>query len=120
MGKRKALHMGRTQRKEGAAHVHFKFNSQTFKRLRARFQEMCSSSIDEIFRNENISIEVTSKGSLAGVMKFELCEIKKGLKGQVKMNLYSGTTSLMVQGKSGKILNKPPFLCFADVFCRVA
>ena len=116
MGKRKALHMGRTQRKEGAAHVHFKFNSQTFKRLRARFQEMCSSSIDEIFRNENISIEVTSKGSLAGVMKFELCEIKKGLKGQVKMNLYSGTTSLMVQGKSGKILNKPPFLCFADVF----
>ena len=119
MGKRKALHMGRTQRKEGAAHVYFKFNSQTFERLRAKFQEMCSSSRDEIFRNNDLSIEVASKGSLAAVlcaMKFELCEIKKGLKEQVTMHLYAATTSLMVEGKSGKILSKPPFRCFADVF----
>ena len=119
MGKRKALHMGRTQRKEGAAHVYFKFNSQTFERLRAKFQEMCSSSRDEIFRNNDLSIEVASKGSLSAVlcsMKFELCEIKKGLKEQVTMHLYAATTSLMVEGKSGKILSKPPFRCFADVF----
>lgn len=118
MGNKKKAYLRSIQshRKEGAAHVHFKFNSQTFRRLRATFQEMCSSREDEIFRNKDISIKLTSKGSLDAALKFELCEIEKGLKGKVTMHLYSGTTSLMVQGNSGRILNKPPFRCFADIY----
>ena len=114
--KRKAPHMGETQRTDGPAHVKFQFNSETFERLLAAFQGVCSSSEDVIFRNKDVSITVTTKGYLDAAMKFELWEMEKNLKEQVTVHLYPGTTSMMVQGRSGTILGKPPFLCFADVF----
>ena len=101
-------------RVEGAAHVKYQFNSQTFERLLATVHGFKEE--EEVFRNKDISIKVTTKGYLDAPIKFELSEMKKELKGQVTMHLYPGTTSLMVQGNSGRILNKTPFLCFADVF----
>ena len=78
--KRKAPHMGETQRTDGPAHVKFQFNSETFERLLAAFQGVCSSSEDVIFRNKDVSITVTTKGYLDAAMKFELWEIEKDLK----------------------------------------
>ena len=115
--KKKAACPENKPRVEGAAHVKYQFNSQTFERLLVTVQGFDEG--DEVFRNKDISINITTKGFLDAAIKFELCEFKKDLKQQVTMHLYLGTTTLMVQGNSGRILNKPPFLCFADVFLEL-
>ena len=82
--KRKVACLENKPRVEGAAHVKYQFNSQTFERLLVTVQGFDEG--DEVFRNRDVSITMTTKGFLDAAIKFEICEIKNYLKQQVRIN----------------------------------
>ena len=71
---------------------------------------------DVVYEDHDVSIRVTKKDDLDNAIKFSMTDIKKGSQATVTMHIYPGTQLIMVQGKTGKILGRSPFVSFTDVF----
>ena len=68
---------------------------------------------DVVHEDHDVSIK---KDYLDNAIKFSMTDIKKGSQAKVTMHIYPGTPSIMVQGKTGKILGRSPFVSFTDIF----
>ena len=98
----------------GPAHLKFDFDSQTLARVLVAFDNF--SAEDVVHEDQDVSIRVTKKEYLDNAIKFSMTDIEKGSQTNVTVHIYPGTQSIMVQGKKGKIMGKPPFISFTDIF----
>ena len=90
------------------------FDSRTLVRLLVVFHNFTVE--DVVYEDHNVLIRVTKKDYLDNAIKFSMTDIKKGSQAKVTMHIYPGTPSIMVQGKTGKILGRSPVVSFTDVF----
>ena len=98
----------------GSAHLKFDFDSQTLARVLVAFDNF--SAEDVVHEDQDVSIRVTKKEYLDNAIKFSMTDIEKGSQARVTVHIYPGTQSMMVQGTKGKIMGKPPFISFTDIF----
>ena len=98
----------------GVSHIRFEFNSQTFAKVLAAFSLFETDS--EVLSNEDVVITVTKREYLDKAIKFSMTDVAQKTNANVTVHIYPGTQALMVQGKTGKIMNNHPFISFTDVF----
>ena len=98
----------------GPAHAKFDFDLQTLARVLLAFDNF--SVEDVVHEDQIVLIRVTKKEYLDNAIKFSMTDIEKGSQAKVTVHIYPGTQSIMVQGKTGKILGRPPFVSFTDIF----
>ena len=98
----------------GSAHTNLDFDSQTLARLLVVFHNFTAE--DVVYEDHNVSLRVTKRDYLDNAIKFSMTDLQNGSEAKVTMHIYPGTQSIMVQGKTGKILGRPPFVSFTDIF----
>ena len=98
----------------GSAHIKFDFDSHTLARLLVVFHNFTAE--DVVYEDHNVSLRVTKRDYLDNAIKFSMMVLKNESEAKVTMHIYPGTQSIMVQGKTGKIMGRPPFVSFTDIF----
>ena len=94
------------------AHIRFEFNSQTFMKVVAAFGAFKTES--KVLSNGDVT--VTKRENQDRSINFSMTDVKKTTTANVTVHIHPSTKSLIVQGKTGSIMNNHPFISFTDIF----
>ena len=100
------------ERTNGPRHVKFDFNYESFKKIAFTFKNM---KVQEKYELEEICVSVVEVTEYNDI-KFQLSDHNGSVGVWVLVHIYPGTQSIMIQGDSGVVMGRKPFIAFSDFY----
>ena len=100
------------ERTNGPKHVMFDFNHESFKKIAFTFKNM---KVQEKYELEEICVSVVEVTEYSDFIKFQLSD-HNGSVGEVHVHIFRRVQSIMIQGDSGAVVGRKPFIAFSDFY----